>query len=139
MQGGSESLYEAPDEGLSPAWKVYYWSNVIGLPLIFLLSGVQGEFWLALFVGFVTVSGLLDTRIRGAVVRFWAWLSGFVVAGGCILGIIATMTALIAIIFIVALVAIAAVLAILVAAVYLWINSIVVLVRDYQRVAALGS
>jgi hypothetical protein len=87
-------------------------------------------------LAFVTVSGLLDKRMRGWVVRFWAWLSGFVVAGGCILGIIATMAVFIAIIFVAAIVAILAVAAIALAAVYLWVDSIIMLVKTYQTRSA---
>jgi hypothetical protein len=119
-------------------WRVgYYWANAVGIPILVLLTAASsagdGNAWGAwVLLAFVTISGLLDRRLRGWVVRFWAWLSGFVVAGGCILGIIATMTALIAIIFVIAIVAILAFVAIALAAIYLWVNSIIMLVRTYQ-------
>jgi hypothetical protein len=118
---------------LSPAWRTYHWANVLALPIIVVLMATTDQTAVAIFVGWVTASGLFDRRVRGWVVRTWSAVISGAVAGGIALGIIATLTAFLLILVIVFVVAIALTIAIFALALYLWINSIVCLVRDAQR------
>ncbi|MGD9889795.1 MAG: hypothetical protein AB7R89_34230 [Dehalococcoidia bacterium] len=118
---------------LTPVWRTYHWANAVILPIIVALLATTDQTAVALLVGWVTVSSLFDRRVRGWVVRAWTAVIGGAVAGGIALGIIATLTAFLLILVIVFIVAIALTLAIFALAIYLWINSIVCLVRDYRQ------
>lgn len=118
---------------LSPAWRAYHWANVVALPIIILLLATTDQTAVALLVGWVTVSSLFDQRVRGWVVRTWTAVIGGAVAGGIALGIIATLTAFLLILVIVFIVVLALTIAIFALAIYLWVNSVICLIRDFRR------
>jgi len=109
--------------------RVYHWANVIGIPILslLLLAGAQSDndSMGFIFMAGIVLSGLLNRKLRLWVVRFLGGLFGSAAAVGCLgLGLVGILL-LIPVIL-------GGVIFLFVAAVYLWISSLVAIIREAQ-------
>ena len=124
---------------MSDFHRVYYWANLIINPLLLLMLLVtQGDSGAAALFGWVTLSAILNPKIRRFVAPLGASIGAGIAALGCWMAGLSSLVTIIASIFVIALVAgILGTILVLALDVILWAIAFTALRNDGRGIAPL--